>query len=150
MKLGESMAACRAHPLDTVSTEFSVLESSLFGYISLRISWMAGILVASPTSSTKSIFLSLRPDFSRDSETHFLNLSKNGAINSSSSVLLKCLWKSSSSMRESQLISASLLDVSNFLIFSIESSILKRHLAFGLGSQPYFLLNSPPKRSNSR
>ena len=109
-----------------------------------------GIRVASPTNSTKSIPAFVRPELVSDSSKHFLNLPTNGAMSSSSSSLLRCLCKSSSSMRASQCTSASLLEVNSFLTFSIASSNLNLHLGLGLGSQPYFFSNSPPSNSKSK
>ena len=63
---------------------------------------------------------------------------------------LDWLLKSSSSMRHSQLQSASLFSVSSLRVFSIWSSILRRGLTESRGSQPCFLANSPANKSNRR
>jgi len=113
--------------------------------------WMQiGILVASPTSSIKSILSFVRPHLVIDSSKTFMNYAINGPISSSNSSLLICLWRSSSSIKASQLISASLFPVRSFLSFSMASRSLNLQRTFVLGSQPYFLANSPPKSSKSK
>jgi hypothetical protein len=55
------MAAWSAHPLAMQSVELRVLDGSVLKLV-LIASRQIGIRVASPTSSTKSISVVLRPD----------------------------------------------------------------------------------------
>jgi hypothetical protein len=142
------MAACKAQPLAMQSVELRVLEGS-FPKNSLICCMHIGILVASPTNSTKSIVSGFNYDFSSASSKHFLKETTNGAISSSSYSLENYLLKSSSSINDSQFTSARLFEVRSFLIFSIESNSRSLQRRDSRGSQPYFLANSPPKRSNS-
>jgi len=143
------MAAWRAHPLEMQSVEFKVLDGSFPKTSSIYFKQI-GIRVASPTNSMKSISSILRPDTSIDLVKQSLKSLTNASISYSNSSLVKCCFKSSSSKRDSQLISASLFPVKSFLIFSMASRSLSLALISFLGSHPYFFSNCPPKRSVRR
>jgi len=126
--------------------EFKVLDGS-FPKTSAILAKQHGIRVASPTNSTKSTSSFLTPQASKESLKHFVNFSINGAISTSNSSLVKCSFKSSSYISDSQFKSAILFPVKSFLIFSIPSRSLSLALVSFLGSQPYFFSNFPPKSS---
>jgi len=89
------------------------------------------------------------PDWTKKSSRFYLKRVIVGSISYSNSSLVKCRWRSSSSISASQLISASLFAVRSFRIFSIASRSLSLHLGLSLGSHPYFLANSPANKSNN-
>ena len=113
------------------------------------VSIIIGILVASPTSSMYSIWSQLNPEIRSASLRHVLKSLMKGSRSYSNCSLVKCLLKSISSMRLSNVRSASLFDVRSFLIFSIASSILSFPLGFSLTLQPCFFWNSSANKLNS-
>lgn len=132
------------------SWEFKVLDRSLMPNTFLIVSRHTGMRVASPTSSTKSIYFCFSPDRASAWARHWEKRWVKEAIICSNSSRVMLLLKSMSSKSDSQLRSASLLPESNFRTFSIASSILSRALGASRGSLPCFLRNYAEKCSKSK
>mmetsp|Transcript_104147 Transcript_104147/g.301283 ORF Transcript_104147/g.301283 Transcript_104147/m.301283 type:complete len:212 (+) Transcript_104147:1417-2052(+) len=144
---GESMAACNAHPRATLSSWFMVVESALPPKISEHSPFTQGTLDPPPTISTESICSSDKPDAEiADSSTARARSMAGAHIRSKSS---RVIWpeRSASSMRQSQVIPASLLADRIFFVFCTASSSLNFAFLLHKGSQPSFALNC---EANSR
>mmetsp|Transcript_85045 Transcript_85045/g.245926 ORF Transcript_85045/g.245926 Transcript_85045/m.245926 type:complete len:234 (+) Transcript_85045:1322-2023(+) len=138
---GDSIAACNAQPRATLSSEFMVVESSLPPKHSEHKFFTHGTLELPPTISTESTCSGDSPDAAMaDSNTARARAIAGAHIRSKSS---RVTWpdKSSSSIKHSQVIPASVLADNIFFVFVTESSSLNDALLLLKGSQPTFALN---------
>mmetsp|Transcript_97058 Transcript_97058/g.225001 ORF Transcript_97058/g.225001 Transcript_97058/m.225001 type:complete len:219 (+) Transcript_97058:1066-1722(+) len=138
---GERMAAISAQPRATLSSAFMVVESSLLPKAAEHISLTQGTRLAPPTISTKSIWSKGRPQDSLAASSTFLTLAIIGLHMSRKRSRVMLEPKSSSSMRHSQLMPASLFAERIFFVFVTASSSLKEAFLLERGSAPTFFLN---------
>mmetsp|Transcript_20115 Transcript_20115/g.62863 ORF Transcript_20115/g.62863 Transcript_20115/m.62863 type:complete len:219 (-) Transcript_20115:651-1307(-) len=138
---GDRIAACRAQPRATASSAFMVVDSSLPPKAAEHISFTHGTRLDPPTISTKSMDSTGMPLASLTASSTACTLAIMGLHMSRKTSRVMLEPKSSSSMRHSQLMPASLFAERIFLVFVTASSSLKDAFLFESGSQPTFFLN---------
>mmetsp|Transcript_57813 Transcript_57813/g.183327 ORF Transcript_57813/g.183327 Transcript_57813/m.183327 type:complete len:218 (+) Transcript_57813:1232-1885(+) len=148
LKVGESIAHCRAQPRDTDSDALRVRPPSLPNTEVMVVS-TAGTREAEPTSSTEWMSSLERPESSRALARGFSTRSSTGLASSRN--WSRSIWKetSLSSIRDSTLRGAEVLALRIFL--SLSQAVRRRRDALWLlrTSILYFSLHASAKWSNS-